>query len=282
MVTVVNPIFALTYPTESTYRVLATATANNLFSIEESTLVIEGNLSPKPTERCELPSFALVMPTVSVTQPTCTTAGSYMLGSLVGDVVWTVDGTGDVINGICPATAGSSRVTISAAPAVEGDGLDPDWSNPVVVTLTAPRWHLHVRPADPCVRSPTLACTGLTIGTGLSLAAGLLFVGFARLLIARRRKLTRWRPGRARATPRIAPGRVGTPYPHFGAVLYPCPPKGGQIYWFLPVWIFPPNLILRTAIDHSTSCTRAPMRVQEVVADFRPQAGNSPPAIPED
>ena len=189
VVTVVNAIFALTYPTESTYRVLATATANNLFSSKESTMVIAGSLSPKLTEGCELPSFALVTPTVSVTQPTCTAAGSYTLGSLVGDVVWTVDGTRDVTNGTYAAPAGSSTVTISAAPAVEGDGLDPDWSNPVVLTFTAPAGACSFGPPTLAFDPPTLAYTGLTIGTGLSLAAGLLFVGFAGLLIARRRKL---------------------------------------------------------------------------------------------
>ena len=189
VVTVTNAIFALIYPTETTYRVVATATGSNLFANEESTLVIKGTLKPKLTDGCELPSLALVTPKYSVTQPTCTAAGSYTLDSVVGDIVWTVNGKTGVASGKYPAPSDFSDVTISATPAVAGDGLDPDWVNPVVLKFAAPSTSCSFNPPTLSFDPPTLAYTGLTVGTGLSLAGGLLFVGFAGLVIARRRKL---------------------------------------------------------------------------------------------
>ena len=155
-----------------------------------------------PIPACDLPPFALVTPRFSVTQPTCTTAGSYTLGSVVGELVWTVNGKSGVASGTYPAPADYSAVTITAAPAVEGDGLDPDWVNPVVLRFAAPAgvcsFDPPTLPLNPTLplspptlpfNSPTLAFTGLTIGAGISLAGGLLFVGLAGLFVARHRRL---------------------------------------------------------------------------------------------
>ena len=195
VVKVTNATFALAYPTATTYRVTATATGNNFFSNGTPTSVIEGAFAPKLVEGCELPSFALVTPTFSVTQPTCTTTGSYTLGSVVGELVWTVNGKPGVASGTYPAPADYSAVTITAAPAVEGDGLDPDWVNPVVLRFAAPAGVCSFNPPTlplsptPPLNPPTLAFTGLTIGAGISLAGGLLFVGLAGLFVARHRRL---------------------------------------------------------------------------------------------
>ena len=142
-----------------------------------------------PIPTCDLPPLALVTPTYSITQPTCTAAGSYTLGSVVGDIVWTVNGKTGVASGKYPVPFDYSDVTISAAPAVAGDGLDPDWVNPVVLKFAAPRTACSFNPPTLSFDPPTLAYTGLTVGTGLSLAGGLLFVGFAGLFVARRRKI---------------------------------------------------------------------------------------------
>ena len=195
VVKVTNATFALAYPTATTYRVTANATGNNFFSNGTPTSVIEGAFAPKLVEGCELPSFALVTPTFSVTQPTCTTTGSYTLGSVVGELVWTVNGKPGVASGTYPAPADYSAVTITAAPAVEGDGLDPDWVNPVVLRFAAPAGVCSFNPPTlplsptPPLNPPTLAFTGLTIGAGISLAGGLLFVGLAGLFVARHRRL---------------------------------------------------------------------------------------------
>ncbi|MGV8894957.1 MAG: hypothetical protein ACOH10_01505 [Rhodoglobus sp.] len=142
-----------------------------------------------PIPACDLPPLALVTPTYSVTQPTCTTSGSYTLGSVVGELTWTVNGVSGVASGTYPAPSNHSDVTISAAPAVAADGLDPDWVNPVVLTFTAPTTGCGFNPPTLSYDPPTLAYTGLTVGTGLSLAGGLLFVGFAGLMVARSRKV---------------------------------------------------------------------------------------------
>ncbi|SOE72601.1 hypothetical protein SAMN06296378_2554 [Salinibacterium xinjiangense] len=189
VVTVTNATFALTYPTETTYRVVATADDNHLFSNGEPTLVIEDEFAPKLVEGCELPSFALVTPTYSSTQPTCTAGGSYTLGSIVGELVWTVNGETGVASGTYSAPSDYSDVTITAAPAVAGDGLDPDWVNPIVLRFAAPAGVCSFNPPTLAFNPPTLAFTGLTIGAGMSLAGGLLFVGLAGLFVARHRRL---------------------------------------------------------------------------------------------
>ena len=195
MVTAVNAAFFVSYPTETTYKVTATADDNHFFSNGTRTLVIEGAFAPRLTEDCELPPLALVTPTFSSTQPTCTTAGSYTLGSVGGDVEWTVNGK-MAVSGTYPAPADHSDVIISATPKVAGDGLDPDWVNPTVLKFAAPGTACAFSPPtlsfDPPTLSfdpPTLAYTGLTVGTGLSLAGGLLLAGFAGLVMARRRTL---------------------------------------------------------------------------------------------
>ena len=142
-----------------------------------------------PIPACDLPPLALVTPSYSVTQPTCTTAGSYTLGAVVGEVTWTVNGTAGVANGTYSAPSDYSDVTISAAPAVAGDGLDPDWVNPIVLTFAAPSVDCSFNPPTLSLDPPTLAYTGLTVGTGVSLAGGLLFVGFAGVMVARSRKV---------------------------------------------------------------------------------------------
>ena len=152
---------------------------------------------------CELPPLAMVTPVVSSTQPTCKVGGTYTLGSTVGDVVWTVNGVSGIRNGTYPAPANYADVTITAAPARAGDGLDPDWESPVVVKFEAPITPctfdpptLPLPPTTPTsglptlpFNPPTLAYTGAAIGGGLSLAGGLLFVGFAGMIVARRRKI---------------------------------------------------------------------------------------------
>ena len=141
-----------------------------------------------PIPACDLPPLALVTPSYAVTQPTCTTTGSYTLGAVVGEVTWTVNGTAGVTNGTYAAPLDFSDVTISADPAVAGDGLDPDWVNPIVLKFAAPS-NCSFNPPTLSIDPPTLAYTGLTVGTGVSLAGGLLFVGFAGVMVARSRKV---------------------------------------------------------------------------------------------
>ncbi|MGL4340119.1 MAG: hypothetical protein ACRCSP_06835 [Rhodoglobus sp.] len=146
---------------------------------------------------CDLPTFALVTPTYTSTQPTCTAPGTYTLGSLNGDLVWTVNGVSGISNGTYDAPSDNSDVTIVAAPALAQDGLDPEWVNPVVLEFAAPTTgcELPTLPFNPPtlplpagVTPPaTLALTGAAVGSGLAVAAGLLFLGVAGVVVARRR-----------------------------------------------------------------------------------------------
>lgn len=137
-------------------------------------------LFAEDTTNCQLPPLAIVTPLYQTSALTCTAAGTYTLGELEpGTISWTVNGA--------PATIGQHTVTapgtyeLVATPAIEGDGLNPDWlynaENPLVLTFAFP--------ADGCVK--TLALTGVAGVGGVTLIGGLFVIGGMAFFFLRRR-----------------------------------------------------------------------------------------------
>lgn len=133
------------------------------------------------TSECQLPPLAIVTPVFDSVALGCTAVGSYTLGELdPGTIDWTVNGV--------PTAIGQHTVTgpgvfeLVATPAIDGDGLNPDWEynaeNPLVLTFALP--------ASGCDIT-TLALTGVTSLGAVSLAGGLLVtVGVAFFFLRRR------------------------------------------------------------------------------------------------
>ncbi|MDJ0336446.1 LPXTG cell wall anchor domain-containing protein [Salinibacterium sp. G-O1] len=145
----------------------------------------------------EIPTLALVLPTVTFTQATCTAAGSYTLGVAAGftpnQVTFTVNGTPGVLAGTYAAANGSITVTVQP---VAPDGIDVDWVNPSAFVFAAPS-------ASDCspVTTPPVPVTPAGNGSGaglpntgsgdgiaglISLGGGLVFLGAAALYLRRR------------------------------------------------------------------------------------------------
>ena len=129
------------------------------------------------TDKCAPPTLPIVTPSYSTTPMSCTTAGTYTLGEVVpGTIDWTVDGV-PTAEGTYKVSS-AATVTLVATPTKTTDGLDPAWVNPIVLTFTAPTGACELE---------TLAFTGESKGSLLTLAGGMVFVGLGGLLIARRR-----------------------------------------------------------------------------------------------
>ena len=134
-----------------------------------------------PDDCIELPPLAIVTPVYETSALSCTAAGTFTLGELEpGTISWTVNGE--------PATIGQHTVTapgsyeLVAAPAIEGDGLNPDWpynaQNPLVLTFAF---------ADGGCDVKTLALTGVAGVGGMTLLGGLLVAGGMMFFFLRRR-----------------------------------------------------------------------------------------------
>jgi len=129
------------------------------------------------TAKCEPPTLPIVTPTYSSTPLTCTTSGTYTLGAVdPGTVTWQVNGVATPAGTYTVVTA--QKLTLTAAPTKTTDGLDPAWTNPTVLTFSAPSTTCDLE---------TLALTGQSQGNILTLAGGMVLLGLGGLLIARRR-----------------------------------------------------------------------------------------------
>lgn len=161
------------------YTVTAVAAPGYVLS---PTAELEWTYFAQDTALCDPPTLALVTPLFSVTQPTCTTNGSYTLGAVdPGTVTWTVNGEATPA-GTYPVDSARS-ITLVATPADPQDGLDPAWVNPKDVTFAAP--------SPGTCDLPTLALTGADQGGLLLLISTLLLATGGLLIAARRTTLTR-------------------------------------------------------------------------------------------
>lgn len=122
------------------------------------------------TANCELPTEAIVVPTLTWAPPTCSAStGTLTLGELApGTIRWTANG--DPIElGTHSLPAGSW--TLQASPVDSGDALDAEWVDPVTLSVPAQ--------IDGCGDLPTLALTTLAL-TGSSPTGA--FIGLGVLL----------------------------------------------------------------------------------------------------
>jgi len=150
------------------------ATAADGFILEPDA-VQSWTLVAQDTLEC-LPTSALVTPVESSTQLTCDAAGSFTIGALdEGTVSWTVNGV-PTAAGTYPVST-EQELTLVAEPTLGTDGLDPDWTNPLVLDFTFP---------EDCDLK-TLAFTGGNDPLGLALIAGLLGLGGLGCYVAYRR-----------------------------------------------------------------------------------------------
>lgn len=131
----------------------------------------------RPTEGCEPPTLAEVMPSYSSTPLTCTAAGSYTIGAEFGDVTWTVDGT-ETAAGTYPVSKAGS-VVIEASPTNEDDTLAAEWTDePITLTFALP--------SGDC-STPMLALTGAVASFAPVWAAALLALTGLGLVLLRRK-----------------------------------------------------------------------------------------------
>ncbi len=129
------------------------------------------------TDKCQLPSNALVTPMLASTAMTCKASGSYTLGELTpGTIVWTVNGV------VSPAgtykVTSAQTVTLVATPKNASDGLDAAWKSPQILTFE--------ESAGGC-QLTTLALTGSTRTLGYAAIGTLLILGGIGFWIVRRR-----------------------------------------------------------------------------------------------
>ncbi|TAL42676.1 MAG: hypothetical protein EPN91_07810 [Salinibacterium sp.] len=157
--------------TPGSHTVQATAADGFILEPDPSTWTFD----VQDTEQC-LPTSALVTPIESSTQLTCDEPGSFTIGALdEGTVSWTVNGV-PTAAGTYPVST-EQELTLVAEPTLEADGLDPDWTNPLVLDFTFP---------EGCDLK-TLAFTGGNDPLGLALIAGLLGLGGLGCYVAFRR-----------------------------------------------------------------------------------------------
>ncbi len=190
--TATNATWITAMPTEpGTYDIVAEANEGHAFSTGELTLTFPITLAeqmPGDAPPCDFPTLASVYPQYSSTPLTCTGAGTYTIGALTtGTVKWSVNG-GPLIDGGTFSVNASAKISLVASPTDPDDTLatddfdDPTWTNPVVLTFTAPDQ------AACDFELTTLALTGLGTTFGLSLAGGFILLGIGGLLIFARRR----------------------------------------------------------------------------------------------
>jgi len=175
------------------YDIVAQANDGHAFSTGELTLTFPITLAeqmPGDAPPCDFPTLASVYPQYSSTPLTCTAAGTYTIGALTpGTVKWSVNGGPLIDGGTFPVKA-SAVISLVASPTDPADTLatddfdDPTWTNPVVLTFTAPD------PASCNTELTTLALTGIGSGMGLSLAGGFLLLGLGGLFVFARTRQT--------------------------------------------------------------------------------------------
>jgi hypothetical protein len=171
------------------YSVTATATGEATFAGGLKSVTFEGILNPKlplSDPKCQLTDLDLVLPSVSVTNGTCLTSGSYTLGAALGFnaalLTWTVNGA-PASNGT-HSVSKTTELTFVATP-VAPHGLEPVWVNPVVRTVTVP--------TTACGDLTTLALTGAggDPTAPISIAAFAVLLGLVAVHRSRRSKAVR-------------------------------------------------------------------------------------------
>lgn len=91
----------------------------------------------RPTEGCDNPTLAEVLPEYSSTPLTCTAAGSYTVGAEFGDVTWTANGV-EVEAGTYPVTK-PGTVVLEATPTDPEDTFADGWTDePITLAFAFP------------------------------------------------------------------------------------------------------------------------------------------------
>jgi hypothetical protein len=133
-------------------------------------------------EGCELPTDALVTPTASSVNITCSAAGSYTLDAITG-VIWSIGNTTIPAGKYTVAT--SQTVVASAKPDAPTYGFDNGVSNPSIFTF------VFAAPSQAeCDQLKTLAFTGGSTN-GMLFAGGLALIAVGGILIVSRRAVRR-------------------------------------------------------------------------------------------
>lgn len=187
--TITNAMWTTPMPTApGTYDVIATADAGHAFANGDLTKTFPITLAaqiPDSSPSCDLPVLGLSVPTYTVTQPTCSTQGSYTVGASINAqyVEWRVQGSSSIIpfNTKVEANAGTTVTLVATSTDPINHGLQApngsDWVNPIVLTFVS------VDEKNCDLQLTTLALTGLGASLGIPLAGGLIFLGIGGLLM---------------------------------------------------------------------------------------------------